>query len=56
MTSREFAAAVTVLIEDDDAYRRASKKDLVLVESILLVIAERAHAELARRERRTYGL
>jgi hypothetical protein len=46
----EFAAAIIVLIEDDAAVRRASRRDLVIVEGVLTVILDSVTGELAQRE------
>lgn len=46
----EFAAAIIVLIEDDAAVCRASRRDLVIVEGVLTTILDSVTAELAQRE------
>lgn len=48
--NQEFAAAIIVLIEDDDAVRRASRRDLAVVEGVLTVILDSVTAELQRRD------
>lgn len=46
----EFAAAIIVLIEDEDAVRRASRRDLAIVEGVLSAILSSVTAELQQRE------
>ena len=48
--NQEFAAAIIVLIEDDDAVRRASRRDLAVVEGVLTVILDSVTTELQRRD------
>jgi hypothetical protein len=48
--NQEFAEAIIVLIEDDDAVRRASRRDLAVVEGVLTVILDSVTAELQRRD------
>lgn len=48
---QEFAAAIVTLIEDDSAVRKASNRDLAVLEGVLTVIVESVTAELDRRAR-----
>lgn len=50
MKMEEFAAAIIVLIEDEDAVRRASRRDLAIVEGVLSAILSSVTAELQQRE------
>jgi hypothetical protein len=47
---QEFAAAIIVLIEDQGAVRRASRRDLAVLEGVLTVILDSVVAELQRRD------
>src|SRR5688500_2574528 len=47
---QEFAAAIIVLIEDQDAVHRASRRDLAVLEGVLTVILDDVVAELQRRD------
>jgi hypothetical protein len=47
---QEFAAAIIVLIEDQDAVHRASGRDLAVLEGVLTVILDDVVAELQRRD------
>jgi hypothetical protein len=47
---QEFAAAIVVLIEDDEAVCRASRRDLAVMEGVLTVILDSVTAELQRRD------
>jgi len=48
--NEEFAAAIIVLIEDDNAVRRASRRDLVIVEGVLAAVLDIVAVELRRRD------
>lgn len=48
---QEFAAVIIVLIQDQDAVRRASRRDLAVLEGILTVILDSVVAELQHRDR-----
>ena len=50
MKIQEFAAAIIVLIEDQDAVRRASRRDLAVLEGVLTVILDSIVVELQRRD------
>jgi hypothetical protein len=42
----KFVAAVTAIVADDNAVRRASLRDLAVIEGVLLVILDSVSAEL----------
>lgn len=48
---QKFVAAVTAIVVDDNAVRRASLRDLAVIEGVLLVILDSVSAELKRRDR-----
>jgi hypothetical protein len=50
MKVQEFATLVIALIEDGTAARKASNRDLAIVEGILSVILDSVAAELRRRD------
>lgn len=47
---QEFAAAIIVLIDDQGAVRRASRRDLTMIEGVLTVILDTVADELRRRD------
>lgn len=47
---QEFAAAIIVLVEDQDAVHRASRRDLAVLEGVLTVILDAVVVELQRRD------
>jgi hypothetical protein len=47
---QEFAAAIIVLIEDQGAVRRASRRDLAVIEGVLTVILDSVTTEMQRRD------
>lgn len=50
MTSRDFAEAVTVLMNDQSAYRRLSTLNLIVIEGVMGVVIDGIRAELHRRK------
>lgn len=46
---QRFVAAVTAIVADDSAVRRASRRDLAVIEGVLLAILDSVTAELKRR-------
>lgn len=50
MTHAEFAAAIVMLIEDPEAVRRASRRDLAVLEGVLTTLRDAVTAELQRRD------
>lgn len=45
-----FVATLTAIVADRDAVRRASRRDLAVIEGVLLVILDSVTAELKRRD------
>lgn len=50
MNLQDFGAAIVVLINDDDAIKRSSHRDLAVIEGVLTVILDSVTAELQRRD------
>lgn len=50
MTNRDFADAVTVLMNDVSAYRRLSTLNLIVIEGVMEVVIDNVRAELHRRK------
>lgn len=51
MTAREFAATVTVLMQDQTAYGRISMRSLMMIEGVLEVVLGEVRVEIHRRQR-----
>lgn len=49
MNASQFTAAIVRLIEDDSAYKEASKRDLCIIEGVLTVVLDAVKAELDTR-------
>lgn len=47
---QKFVAAVTAIVVDDNAVRRASRRDLAVIQGVLLVILDSVADELKRRD------
>lgn len=50
MKIQKFVTAVTAIVVDDNAVRRASRRDLAVIQGVLLVILDSVAAELKRRD------
>ncbi len=51
----KFLAAFTQILDCDDALRRTSKRELAVVEGLLLVILDSVSTELQRRDQQEQG-
>lgn len=50
MTAREFAATVTVLMQDQTAYGRIAMRNLMMIEGVLEVVLGEVRVEIHRRQ------
>lgn len=50
MKIQKFVTAVTAIVVDDNAVRRASRRDLAVIQGVLMVILDSVAAELKRRD------
>lgn len=51
MNIQRIAAAVEALSEDETIYTRMSKKDLAIVQAVLIAVASWCHKELQKRDK-----